>query len=91
MKYRPREGIVLLEIQGVHLLAATADDRKYCRFVREINETAAFIWNQLSKGMSVSEIEDVIKEQFNIDDDIDVKTDIDKYITCLIDLGYLVS
>lgn len=91
MKYKPREGIVLLEIQGVNLLAATADARKHCRFVRKISETAAFIWNQISKGLCDSEIEDAVKEQFYIVEEVDIKKDIENLISKLIEQGYLVT
>ena len=91
MNYKAREGIVLLEIQGVFILAATAEARENCRFVRKINETGAFIWKQISKAMSVREIEDAVRNQFSIDDEINIKTDIENYISCLIEQGYLIS
>ena len=47
MDYQIRPGVVLTEACGEYLLLATLDASKYCPYVYQINETAAFFWRLL--------------------------------------------
>lgn len=91
MKYIPRDGITLLKIQGVYMLAATAEIRKDCRYIREINSTGAYIWEKLTEGMNEEAIAQDIKENFQIDPEVDVRSDVRTYIGALHEAGYLIS
>lgn len=42
MKYQIRPGVVLSEVCGEYLLLATMEASRYCPYVYQINETAAF-------------------------------------------------
>lgn len=86
-----REGVVLLEIKDTFLLVSDREARKYCRYVLELNDVGALIWQCLEQGMTEEAMLDKIGDAYDITDRDVVKADIRTFIRQLADGGYLTA
>lgn len=68
------DGAVLLHVQGGHLVT--------------LNETAAYVWNELQQGRSEEEIVSRLVDETGTPPDI-VKTDLHHLLSNLKELGFL--
>ena len=59
-QYKRRPGVVLLTIDGEHLLVATKEAREHCPYVTQINDAAADCWRLMEKSPNPS-LPDLIK------------------------------
>ena len=81
--YSIRPGVILEEIHGVYLLIADQEARKYCPYVRKVNELGAYIWRLLENHYSYQEIISHIQQEFEVSDLQAVESDIKEYIESL--------
>lgn len=88
-KYIVREGIVLLHIQDTYLLAADSNARKVCSYITELNETAAFIWEQIENGKTFEEIVTEICSLYEVENQETLKSDLEQCIKQLEDSHYI--
>ncbi|MBQ6221579.1 MAG: PqqD family protein [Solobacterium sp.] len=88
-RMRIRDGVVLLEIQGTYLLVADKEARKVCRYVREVSETAGFLWKCMEQGMTVEEMTSRLMMEYDIEDSSVPEEDIQLFIEQLQESGYL--
>lgn len=87
---KTRPGVELLEIHGAYLLVADKAARKArCRYVRQINETGAFIWRLLAAGGSPEEAAAAIRREYDADD-VDITAEVEAFIALLAKRRYLV-
>ena len=84
-----RNGVVLLEIKGAFLLAADREARKHCRYVLELNDIGAMIWQSIETGMDEEAIIDCIMDTYDITDRTAVLADIKSFVRKLTEYGYL--
>ncbi len=91
MFYRIRDGIVLVKIQNVYLIVASAAYWDICPFITQTNEIGALIWNQLSLCKNKQDIVDCILEEYEADDIDRIKNDVDLFIQQMIDSNYLIE
>ncbi len=84
-----QKGIVLIEINGVFLLVADQEGRKYCNYIKVINETGAFIWNQLKDHRSLDEIVSNIQDEYEILDSYHIRKDVNAFIQLLKEGNYI--
>ena len=89
--YHVRSGVVLCNIDQHYLLFADKSARNYCSYVIEINETAAYCWNKLERGISLDELLGFLKKDYNISDITEVKKDIQEMIEQLKCMNYLIE
>lgn len=87
--WKLRPGVVLVKIQGTHLLACDKEARKCCPYIRPVNELGAFIWKQLEDGKDRFGILSAIREEYDIPADRSVEKDTDAFIRQLMENHYI--
>ena len=60
MKYKPKEGIVHIQVCGEHLLVATRSLWPGVKMFRHIPKSTAFCWDMLSKGADDQKIATIL-------------------------------
>jgi len=88
--YKILPGIVLAEIHGVYVLIADKQGRKYCPYIRRINDVGAFIWKQLEKNKTTDEICELMAEEFEVPSVSELKSDINTFIESLKEYHYVI-
>ena len=89
MRYKPRKGIVAVEICGEYLLVPATQVRKYCKGTIHINETAYRIWNLLVKNYSEEDILNYFHNNYEIEDAEEAKQTIKVFIQKMTEQGYI--
>jgi len=88
MDYQIRPGVVLTEACGEYLLLATLDASKYCPYVYQINETAAFFWRLLEKHLPEDEIVTEAVAEYGAPEAV-IRHDIRQFVNTLLEQGYI--
>ena len=88
--YQCRPGIVLTEICGEYLLVAPQNLRYTCPYLKQINETGAFIWKNLMSGCSIEQLTNMLFDTYDLPDKETAKKEIDRYVKLLDENNYLV-
>lgn len=88
MKDQIRPGVVLTEVCGEYLLLATLDASRYCPYVYQINETAAFFWRLLEQQFTEEQIAEKAAEEYEVPVET-VRSDVRQFIDTLLAQGYL--
>lgn len=91
MNYQIRDGIVLIEICDRHFLVSTTALRGICPYIVQINDSGAYIWNQLNAGSSITDIKKGIHENYEISMNADIDNYVDQFINELINANYLME
>lgn len=66
MNYNIRNGLVRERVCGHELLIATAEARKHCPYLTELNEASAFIWHMLEDGADTEQMRESIVKEYEI-------------------------
>ena len=74
-----KNNFLLREIAGEFLLIPLGSSSKQFNSIITMNETGAFIWRLLEKGMSVQEVAKALTEDYDVSFDKAV-SDTDKFI-----------
>ena len=90
MAYRIRDGVVLVKIQNVYLIVASAPCWDICPYVIHTNEIGALIWNQLELHKDKQDIMNYILEEYEMDDISRIHYDVELFIQQMIDSNYLI-
>lgn len=88
MSYRTNPEVLCKKIGRGYFLLSTRKVWGECPFVLEVNETAAFFWDMLKKGLSREEIIHISLERYNTSE-IEASDDLNVFICQLIDYHYL--
>ena len=88
--YRTREGVLLTDICGEYLLVADLNARKMCPYVRHINKTAAFLWNELEGTASEAELISALQSEYKISEE-EARFAVIGFLKQLEEKGYLVT
>lgn len=83
-----REGILLKNVCDAWLLIAVGEAGKYCRYVREVNDTFAWYFSGIQKGKEKEEIIKDTLERFDVSEEL-ARKDLDKLIEELYSMNYL--
>ena len=86
-----RSGIVLVKICDVYLLVADREAMKECAYVRQINEIGAFIWNKIKEGKREIEICSLIRKEYDVPADCNLKVDVNKFLSALSEGHYILE
>lgn len=79
---KTREGFVLREIGGNHVVVAVGEAVKVFNGMIQLNETGAFLWEKLSKGIEIDVLIDDMTKEFNVEKDVAEK-DVKEFIESL--------
>lgn len=88
MSYKIRNGIILKNVCNEWLLIAIGESADHCEYVRHINDTFAWYWQQIESGLSSDEIVKKAIEYFDAPESI-IKKDIKELINQLYAMNYL--
>lgn len=88
MTHKIRSGIVLAKICDEYLLISSKFAREFCPSVMQINETAAYIWKMLEKGMSDEEMLQSITAEYEVSDEQEIEVMLNEYLQIMADKGY---
>lgn len=90
-RYKAREGVVLTTVCGESLLVSARALRDICPFVTVLNDSSAFLWSRLRVGASLMELENAVREEYEIDDPLTVRKVIEDFIRQMLELNYLLE
>lgn len=91
MRIKTRPGVVLAPICGEYLLVSAKALRDLCPYVTQINETSAFLWQQLIGGATRDELLRAVMREYEIDDPAEVSAAIDSFLNQMFEAGYLLE
>ena len=89
-RYKTREGIILTEVCGEHLLVAAHALRELCPCVTILNESSAFLWERLRAAASAEELALAVTNEYEVEDAVQVRSLIDAFLKQMIELNYLI-
>ena len=87
--YHCRSGIILTKICDEYLLVATKTARYECPYVKQVNETAAVIWKELSEEVSIDQLMEKLSETYEFPDKEAAEKAVCEYLDDLISNHYL--
>ncbi len=88
-RYKTRPGVVLTAICGEHVLVAAAAIRDLCPYVTEINETSAFLWQQLTHGADLDGLMAALDSEYDIPDPSAARQAVEAFLRQMLELNYL--
>lgn len=65
--YRPRDAVVTREVVGETLLVPISADLADLSSIFALNDTAAFIWQQLDGERTLAQVRDAMVDTFEVD------------------------
>ena len=90
MKYRPREGVVLINLCGTFLLVPTRAASEACPGILTIPVIEVIVWRWMEKGKEYAEILDVLAK-FAMKKPEEMQGYLDKILNKLYEKGFLVA
>ena len=91
MKYKTRPGTVLTRICDEYMIIASRAAREYCPSAIQINETGAYIWKMVEKGLDTNEMISNILKEYELDKQKDVSHLLNEYLMTLQENGFLLK
>ena len=88
-RYRTRTGVVLTSVCGEYFLVAAKALRDVCPYVTSVNESTAFLWQQLLGGATQEELEASVLEEYDIDDAAAIRGVIADFLQQMRELNYI--
>ncbi|MDD6735339.1 MAG: PqqD family protein [Clostridiales bacterium] len=77
-----KDGFVLRKVAGNYIIIGVGEEAVDFNGMITVNETGAFLWNLLSKDITVDELLSALLKEYDIDENT-AKADIDEFITKL--------
>lgn len=87
---KTREGIILKNVCDSWLLIAVGEAAQHCLYVREINDSLAWYWQEIQQGKEKEEIVTDALETFEASEEM-IRKDLDKLIDDLYEMNYLLK
>ena len=81
-----KEGFLLREVAGSFVVVAVGDAVKDFNGIINLNETSAFLWKCIEKGMDEQSIAETLVSEYEVDKEIVIK-DVKSFITKLTEAG----
>ena len=79
---KTREGFVLREVGGNHVVVAVGDAVKIFNGMIQLNETGAFLWKKLSVGTEIDELVEQTTKEFKVEKDV-AERDVKEFVESL--------
>ncbi len=83
-----REDFILRKVAGQNLVVPTGSNTMNFNAAITLNESAAFLWNQLSEDKTEEQLTKLMTQEYNIDE-ATAKTDITVFLNVLKENGIL--
>ncbi len=91
IRYKTREGVVLTSICGESLLVSATALHGICPSVTTLNDSSAFLWKELQKGAGLEDLEKAVLAEYEIDDVMAVRIEIESFILQMLETNYLLE
>ncbi len=83
-----KNGFTIKEITGDYIVVPTGDNYLDFGAVISLNETGAFLWNQLQNSKNIDELSAALVAEYDIDSDT-AKADTDDFVNLLKEHGLM--
>ena len=90
-RYRTRPGVILAEVCGRYLLAASRGAREYCPYVTQVNESSAFLWRRMGEWTTVAELMARAGEEYEMEDEGEARSAVESFLREMDGMGYLLT
>jgi hypothetical protein len=87
--YKTRTGIILTEIAGEHVLVAAKSLLKECPYITQINESSAFLWEQMEQTTGLDDLVDLVTQEYELDDLEKTRLAIKDFIQKMIEMNLI--
>lgn len=91
LMYKIRPGVILAEVCGQYLLAASKGAREYCPYTTQVNETSAFLWKQMDKWVTLDDLMGCLLATYEVDNVDEAEASIETFLQEMTELGYLMT
>lgn len=89
-RYKARDGLVLTRVCGEQLLVSAGSLRGLCPFVTVLNETSAFLWEQLRNGATAEDLLRAVSEEYEVEDPTALRNMIGDFLRQMEELNYII-
>ena len=83
-----KAGYVIRQVMGNYVVIATGEASRSFHGMVKLNETAASIWNYISKGNSEDEIVSLMMDEYDVEES-KLRSDVQNTIKALIEQGFV--
>lgn len=83
-----KEGFILRKVAGQNLVVPVGSNTMNFNAAITLNESAAFLWNQLNEDKTEEQLTSLMTQEYDIDED-SAKTDITVFLNVLKEHGIL--
>lgn len=90
-RYKCRDGVVMTHVCGETLLVAASSLKGLCRYLTILNDSSAFLWQQLKTGASAEELEAAVSREYEVDDPAEIRGFIDTFLRQMKEQNYLTT
>lgn len=81
-----KDGYILREVAGNNIIVAVGGESVTFDGIKTLNETGAFLWRNIEKGMNEESLVKVMLEEYEVDEET-AKADVKEFILLLINNG----
>lgn len=86
--YKIKKGFMLREVSGSYVVVPVGEASKSFKGLITLNESGAFLWNQLLKGMTKEELIKTLLNEYEVSEEI-AERDCSSFIKKLVDGGLI--
>ena len=83
-----KEGYLLRQVAGSSIIVAVGDEAVNFDGIKTLNETGAFLWNQIDSGKNEEDIVKALMNEYEVDEET-AKTDVQEFVKLLIINGLI--
>jgi len=81
-----KEGYILREVAGNNIIVAVGGESVTFDGIKTLNETGAFLWRNIEKGMDEEMLVKAMLDEYEVDEQT-AKTDVKEFVSLLINNG----
>lgn len=83
-----KEGYILREVAGNNIVVAVGDECVNFDGIKTLNETGAFLWRSIEKGMDCEMLTKALTEEYEVDTET-AKEDVKEFVSLLMNNGLI--
>ena len=83
-----KEGYLLRQVAGSSIIVAVGDEAVNFDGIKTLNETGAFLWDQIDSGKNEEDIVKALMNEYEVDEET-AKTDVQEFVKLLIINGLI--
>ena len=83
-----KEGYLLRQVAGSNIIVAVGDEAVNFDGIKTLNETGAFLWNQIEQGQDEEGMVKALMGEYEVDEET-AKNDVQEFVKLLINNGLI--